>query len=324
MPKLPNIKDSMLSRIWEELKHINYQQVNEKAARSYTLCVAGTRSETAAITAWLGRLRYPLLRRFLDDEDIRSETGSRMRRRLRTVTLSDEGALAALSEEDRLHLRDALLTLTTPRWASLLTPHAERVYVYEEDAGEELADEILTDLPNDHFALSYVFPAFRAAHARREIRATAMQNSGWALFTAAPNIVPNPGQVFTIPAEALSDFVVLTVNEIKMMFELVALTGRTVQPLQCIPELGIILGLAKLAETTATNLVGKAPGAGPVIKGGVAYAFTSAIGEAIFLYEIAGVQVGKDFLEERAKAWFDEGKRNAARLYDSARNRLKK
>lgn len=324
MPKLPNIKDSMLSRIWEELKHINYQQLNDKAARSYTICIAGTHVEVEVMRAWLGRLHYPLLRRFMDSDAIQPGKDSRMNRRLRTVTFRDESELAVMPDEDRMHLRDALLTLTTPRWVSLLSPHTERLYVFEESSMQELAEEILTDLPSEQFALSYVFPAFRASHARREIRATAMQNASWALFTAAPNVIPNPGQVFTVPAEALSDFVVLTVNEIKMMFELVVLNGRTVQPLQCFPEFGIIFGLAKLAESTATNLVGKAPGAGPIIKGGVAYAFTSAIGEAIFLYEAGGVQVGRDFLEERARAWYDEGKQAAADLYDSARKRLNK
>jgi hypothetical protein len=60
-----------------------------------------------------------------------------------------------------------------------------------------------------------------------------------------------------------------------------------------------------------------------VIKGGVAYAFTSAIGEAIFLYEIAGVQVGREFIEERARAWYEEGKKTASNLFEQAKKRLK-
>jgi uncharacterized protein (DUF697 family) len=323
MAKLPGIKDSVLSRIWEELKHINYQQVNEKASMTYTLCVAGTRGEIAEMTAWLTTLEYPLLRRWKNDGELREEPDSRMRRRLRSVLLAEEGELTSMANEDRAVLRSSLLVITTPRWATLLAAHSDSVYVYEVAGGAELAEEILHDKPAAQFALSHVFPAFRTAHARKEIRATAMQNAGWALFTAAPNIVPNPGQVFTVPAEALSDFVVLTTNEIKMMFELVALSGKRVQPLQTIPELGIILGLAKLAESAATNLVGKAPGAGPVIKGGVAYAFTSAIGEAIFLYEIAGVQVGREFIEERARAWYEEGKKTASNLFEQAKKRLK-
>ncbi|MBE0645539.1 MAG: hypothetical protein IH600_15765 [Bacteroidetes bacterium] len=315
MPSIPKIKDSVLSRIWEELKHINYQQLNEKAGRSFTIALAGTKDEVAAMRRWLETLDYPLLAKWTDAAAVRPDIDhARLRRRLRTVTLGDAGDIAALADEDRAVLRQCLLCVTTPRWASLLTPHAAEVRVYEAGGGEELAAEILEAHADLRFALSHSFPVFRTTHARMEIRATAMQNAGWALFTAAPNLVPNPGQVFTIPAEALSDFVVLTTNEIKLMFELVALSGRRVQPLQIVPEFGIILGLAKLAEVTATNLVGKAPGAGPVIKGGVAYAFTSAIGEALFIYQLAGVQLGREFIEERAKVWLEEGKIVAKKL----------
>lgn len=315
MPSIPKIKDGVLSRIWEELKHINYQQLNEKSGRGFTLALAGTKEEIASMRVWLERVDYPLLAKWAADAPVRQEVdAARLRRRLRLVTLRDEGDIAQLADEDRALLRGAICCVTTPRWASLLAPHATELQVYEEGGGEELADEMLEAFPDLRFALSYSFPAFRAAHARREIRATAMQNAGWALFTAAPNLVPNPGQVFTVPAEAVSDFVVLTTNEIKMLFELVALCGRRVQPLQLVPEFGIVLGLAKLAEVTATNLTGKAPGAGPVIKGGVAFAFTSAIGEALFLYQLTGIQLGRDFIEQRAKAWLAEGKNVAGRL----------
>lgn len=315
MAAIPKIKDSMLARIWEEFKHINYQQLNEKAGQAFTLVLAGSPEEIDGMRAWLESVDYPLLRQWAGPGRRAQDVDhARLRRRLRTVRLGDAGDLAAMAEEDRALLRQALCCVTTPRWSALLAPHARTLHVFEAGGAAELADEMLEAHADRRFALSYSFPAFRVAHARREIRATAMQNAGWALFTAAPNLVPNPGQVFTVPAEALSDFVVLTTNEIKLMFELVALCGRRVQPLQVVPELGIILGLAKLAEVTATNLVGKAPGAGPVIKGGVAFAFTSAIGEALFIYQLAGVQVGKEFIEERARAWLAEGKKVAQSL----------
>ncbi len=315
MPSVPKIKDSVLSRIWEELKHINYQQLNELAGRSFTIALAGTKGEVAAMRLWLEALDYPLLLKWASADASRPVTdAARMRRRLRTIVIGDAGDIAALADEDRAVLRQALFCMTPPRWASLLAPYAAELRVYEAGGGVELAEEILESHAELRFALSHCFPAFRAAHARMEIRATAMQNAGWALFTAAPNLVPNPGQVLTVPAEALSDFVVLTTNEIKMMFELVALGGRRVQPLQVVPEFGIVLGLAKLAEVTATNLVGKAPGAGPIIKGGVAFAFTSAIGEALFIYQLAGIQLGHEFIEERAKAWLEEGKSVAKKL----------
>jgi uncharacterized protein (DUF697 family) len=317
MAGLPNIRQSVLSRIWEELKHINYQQLNAKTAIPFSVCLAGTREEVTTIRQWLASMEYPLLNKWSQGELLRARTDHRrMDRRIRDVVLADEGALVSLPAGDTTMLRNAVFCITTPRWKQLLAPHCTNMFVHTDEDGEEIANEILEALPEHRFALSYTFPVLRPGHARIEIRATAMQNASWALFTAAPNIFPNPGQVFTVPAEAISDFFVMTVNEIKMMFELVALNGRRVQPLQCVPELGIILGLAKLAEMTATQLIGKAPVAGPAIKGGVAFAFTSAIGEALLLYEIGGVQVGKDFIEQRAKSWFEEGKSVARSLLE--------
>jgi hypothetical protein len=317
MAGIPNIRQSVLSRIWEELKHINYQQLNAKTSVPFSICLAGTRAEVTAIRQWLASMEYPLLKTWSQDSVVKTRADHRrMDRRIRDIVVADEGELAAMPAGDTAMLRDALFCVTTPRWKQLLAPHSERMFVYTEDDGAEIAHEILEALPEHRFALSYTFPVLRPGHARIEIRATAMQNASWALFTSAPNLFPNPGQVFTVPAEAISDFFVMTVNEIKMMFELVALNGRRVQPLQCVPELGIILGLAKLAEMTATQLIGKAPVAGPAIKGGVAFAFTSAIGEALLLYEIGGVQVGRDFIEQRAKVWFEEGKSVARSLLE--------
>ena len=322
MAGLPGIRQSVLSRIWEELKHINYQQLNGKTARPFTIALAGTRTELQAIRDWLGTMDYPLLQTWSTGKVVKSQGDHRrMDRRIREIVLADEGTLAALPDGDAQMLRTALFCITTPRWKQLLAAHCGSMVIVTGDTDEEISEEILEAFPDVHFALSYSFPRLRMAHARKEIRATAIQNASWALFTAAPNLVPNPGQVFTVPAEAVSDFFVMTVNEIKMMFELVAINGRKVQPLQCVPELGIILGLAKLAEMTATQLIGKTPIAGPAIKGAVAFAFTSAIGEALLLYQIAGVQVGKDFIEQRAKAWFDEGKTVASTLLGKARKK---
>ncbi|MCZ7558441.1 MAG: hypothetical protein M5R41_18800 [Bacteroidia bacterium] len=317
MAGIPNIRQSVLSRIWEELKHINYQQLNAKTAAAFSICLAGTREELATIREWLSSMDYPLLNTWSGGDILKARADHRrMDRRIREIVLADEGVLATMPVGDAAMLRDALLCITTARRKQLLAPHCTRMFLYSDGDGSEIAHEILETLPEHRFALSYTFPVMRPGHARIEIRATAIQNASWALFTAAPNLFPNPGQVFTVPAEAVSDFFVMTVNEIKMMFELVALNGRRVQPLQCVPELGIILGLAKLAEMTATQLIGKAPVAGPAIKGGVAFAFTSAIGEALLLYEIGGVQVGKDFIEQRAKAWFEEGKAVARSLLE--------
>lgn len=315
MGLVPNIRQSVLSRIWEELKHINYQQLNAKTSGSYTVCLLGTHADIEAMRAWLENLRYPALEAWIPaGTRLAPPDRRRMARHMHAIVVQDAGDIAALPVEHEAALRDCMFALTPERWRSLLHGRTMRAYVWHEDAGEDLVADILEDLPQQRFALSYVFPVFRPQHARMEIRATALQNASWAVFSAAPNLIPNPGQLISVPTEAVSDFLVMTVNEIKMMFELVALCGRKVQPLQCMPEFGIVLGLAKAAEMTATNLTGKAPGVGLAIKGGVAFAFTSAIGEALFLYEIAGVQLGGEFIRERARVWLEEGKAVTAKL----------
>ena len=73
MPSIPKIKDGVLSRIWEELKHINYQQLNEKTGRGFTLALAGTKEEIAAMREWLERVDYPLLAKWAADMPVRQD-----------------------------------------------------------------------------------------------------------------------------------------------------------------------------------------------------------------------------------------------------------
>ena len=141
MVAIPKIKDSMLARIWEEFKHINYQQLNEKAGQAFTLVLAGSPDEIDGMRAWLESVDYPLLRQWADPVRRAQDVDhARLRRRLRTVRLGDAGDLAAMAEEDRALLRQALCCVTTPRWSALLAPHARTLHVFEAGGAAELAD----------------------------------------------------------------------------------------------------------------------------------------------------------------------------------------
>jgi len=194
-------------------------------------------------------------------------------------------------------------------------------YTFDNSKNSTLSKTILLNHENIRFALSYNFPTFRVAHSDIVINQTAFQNASWAIVTASPNFVPGPHQVVATPIEAISDFAVLTANEVKLLFELVGLSGMYVNPLTCLMEFGIILGFAKLAEVAATNIVGKVPaGAGLVIKGAIAYAFTYAIGEAIFFYLSTGEKLGKEFFNERIKHYYEEGKKIATEIFKKKKN----
>jgi hypothetical protein len=123
------------------------------------------------------------------------------------------------------------------------------------------------------------------------------------VLTAAGNLVPGPHQTFTAPVEAISDFAVMTTNEMKMLFELTGQAGHRVNPLKCLAEVGLVLGLAELGKQIASQVVGKVPaGPGLVAKAAVAYSATYAIGEGIFLYQTVGERVGLEFLRDRFQA----------------------
>lgn len=127
-----------------------------------------------------------------------------------------------------------------------------------------------------------------------------MQNGLWAAGTSLGNIVPGVQQAVTAPVEGATDFTVLTFNELRMVFLIAGISGRIIDPLKLIPELAIMLGGAKGAQMLATQTIGKVPaGAGSFLKAGIAYAFTFAIGEAVYLNLNYGDKIDSKKIAER-------------------------
>jgi uncharacterized protein (DUF697 family) len=172
----------------------------------------------------------------------------------------------------------------------------------------QLISSLLDAHPRYQKALAFFLPAFRSVMMEREVSATVKRNTAWVATTALPNIVPGPHQVMTIPFEAGSDFVVLTFNELRMTMALTALSGVRVHPRELITQCAIVLSMAKAAQMVATQTLSKMPaGAGVVVKGAVAYAFTRAMGEAIVLYLVTGRASGRDFFTSRVDFWIKPG-----------------
>ena len=182
-------------------------------------------------------------------------------------------------------------------------------YIVDSSTDEELKKSILTNHENLYYALSYNYPGFRRLACNELIPQISLQNAIWASGTASPNIIAGPHQVVTIPIEATSDFIVLTINEIRMAFMLSGLCGNSVGFLSQIDDIGIILGVGASAKALSTNLTGKIPaGAGIVLKGAISYSFTWAIGEALTLNQMTGKKITRKFITDLAKKLLDESK----------------
>lgn len=276
--------------------------VNKACRKKFTIALVGSEDGIESMKRWLYTFPYPLAYELADDVE----------RRLKVDQNKGDGHLVPIvvSGYDRTvpsPRRNITFCIVEKSYHERVAANGWDAYVFQGEDDATLAHDILDNHDDLSFALSHTFPVFRPCHAQAEIRETALQNTAWAVVTGAPNVIPG-GQILA-PVEAISDFAVLTVNEVKLMFELVGVSGRVVNPLKCVVELGALLSLAKLAEMTATNTVGKVPaGVGLALKGAVAYAFTWAIGEAIFLYLSTGVKVGKQFFETRIKGHLEEGK----------------
>jgi hypothetical protein len=130
-----------------------------------------------------------------------------------------------------------------------------------------------------------------------------------------PNTIPGPHRLISAPFEGISDFAVMTLNEIKLMFEIVGLSGYRVVPIKRLVEIGFILSMAIAAEVFATNLIIRIPASGALAaKGAIAYAFTWAIGEGIYYHVNAGKPINSRTLTSSFKSHLAEGRKASSRI----------
>jgi uncharacterized protein (DUF697 family) len=88
------------------------------------------------------------------------------------------------------------------------------------------------------------------------------------------------GAAFFVPG---ADFAVLTLNQIRLVLRLAAAHGVEIDQ-QRLPEVLATIGAAFGFRAVARRLLGAIPVAGWVVKGGIAYAGTRALGEAAHRY----------------------------------------
>lgn len=121
------------------------------------------------------------------------------------------------------------------------------------------------------FALAAAFPVFRAAAAAEVVSATAWQNAAVATVLGVPG----------------ADMPVLTANQIKMVLRIAAVHGESIGFERAKEILAVIAG-GLTFRTIARQALGLVPGPGWLIKGGIAYSGTVAIGKAAERYFALG------------------------------------
>ncbi len=298
----------ILGKAWGEVKKINWHEVNRLCQQNFHIGLAGNEQEVATMKSWLFTFPYLI-------------PGAPVPDKVRYPVKDVSQYISVISSEfevaDEKLVKSTTFCLASPQLANEVRRYKGEVYVFTNDT-YNLTTQVLSNHRELQFALAHNFPVFRPELAQAVIQDTAFQNAAWALLSGIPGALPGPHTVITSPLEGISDFTVLTLNEIKLLFELVGLSGYRVTPLYHVVEFGIIVGLAKIAESVATTAIARVPGrTGMLVKGAAAYAFTWTIGEMLFFYLSTGHRMTRKVFMERFRRHYIKGKQVACEIQNS-------
>ena len=133
---------------------------------------------------------------------------------------------------------------------------------------------IVTVCRSKCLAFAIAFPFMRRPLARDAVQATSLQNAGIGLVPLIPG----------------ADLPIMTLNQMKMVLQIAAAYGHEMD-FDRIKELLVVVGGAYLCRTLARELVEFVPALGFVIRAGIGYAGTAALGNAVIEYYEGGENV---------------------------------
>ena len=159
---------------------------------------------------------------------------------------------------------------------------------WDETDVRRLRGDIMKQIPERAPAFGRALPAFRAAAAKQIVDETAAANAQFALVSNIPTLLPVIGNI----AAAGADFIVLTKNQVMMLYKLAAVHGRDLRDQrgilqEVLPVVGAGLAWRTLARE-ATTLLPFAAGTIPKLV--IAYAGTMAVGRAAEFYYRTGLK----------------------------------
>jgi uncharacterized protein (DUF697 family) len=206
--------------------------------------------------------------------------------------------IVALGEDDPWpHEADVVLVDRRVRGAG--RPGDRGVLGYDPgDSREQLLKALFATGDDIELRVGRTFPVARPAAATYAINATSLANGQFALVSNIPTMVPVVGDIMAIGA----DTIVLTKNQLMLIFKLAAIHGRDLdQRWRIYSEMLPIVGAAMFWRSVARDLVTLIPfWAGTIPKVAIAFAGTYAAGMAAHAYYLEGKRVSP----ERMRAFY--------------------
>ena len=194
-------------------------------------------------------------------------------------------------------------------------------FIFRREDPRRVVREILDKKEDLGLPLARLFPPFREEVCTRLIHKLSLENAGFSLATALPNIAPMLGLGWAV-GEFASDSVVLTMNQVRLAFFLGAANDRPVGYTDQRTEVASIIAGAFGWRAIARELVGKIPlGGGLIPKAAIAYAGTYVIGRSLERYYRFGYKYTRSERREAYENAFAKGKLIAANLIDRIKAR---
>ena len=295
-----------LRQIWKAIKQLNPNRPVNEADQPFTLAlvVCGDVEATA--------MREFLLNWSTSPQDI---------------ALADKVIQTYVSPLDggkRHAIRKADFLLVDDELASEVEHLTDKLFYFNYRHPERSLVSIINSRRGTELRLSLAMhlPAFRLPVARRIVREISRENAMFVIATALGNVVPSVFEPILGIAEAASDTVILTANQVRMLFMLGAIYGAKVGYMAQWKELSSIVGTAFGWRSLARNLVSKIPfGGGLVPKGAVAYAGTTVVGQGMVFFYTTGRKMTKQEVKEAFSRAYSEAVGNVRSLVSRLRSR---
>ena len=288
-------KGRMLAQVWQAFRQLNPKNVDEESRRTIRVGMVGD----------INLLQDSAAHLLGEDLQAYDEAGDTL---ILLTTPLEQAAFSLLPRCDAL-LLSFDYTDTLPGVAT------ERIFRFSstDDLGPAVRAILREpELSYLHLPFARALPAFRRDVASEIIQGVSIENAVFTASTSLGNIIPNPLQPLASVAESLGDLVVLTANQMRMLFRLAAAYDQDMGYKQQVPEVLTILAAAFGWRSLARELVSKAPfGAGIVPKSAIAFAGTWAIGDGIVYYYTTGKRLTKQEMAEHFEAAYDRGKEAA-------------
>jgi uncharacterized protein (DUF697 family) len=171
------------------------------------------------------------------------------------------------------------------------------------------AQAVIELVPDHLLSLGRFFPLFRAPIAHYLINDTCVTNAAYSLSTGLAEIIPFLG----IPL-VLTDMVILTKNQLFMVYKLGLTFGFSTRWQDYVGEFGSVLGSGFVWRQIARSLVGLIPVWGIAPKTAIAYAGTYVIGNAVLQWYLTGRHLSAGQMHQVYDQAIERGKQVTRRL----------